>query len=347
MSEFTTGREVPVEPATRSDKLSVTAAVDELFGERSGESPATASGRPEEPRRDDEQEKGGDKQPGTPEPEPPAEEPGAAEPEAPPPAADAVTDDPEYEIRVGDKTQSVRLSELQNGYLRQADYSRKTGDLAQVRKDYEQAKASIEQERTTYGTLLKQLRQQVESNLMPAEELKRMQQLDPVGFLLAKEQQKEKIEYLNAIQQEEALVNQRKQAEHARWVQQARSDASNVLLQQIPEWRSEETRNRELAEMSRVGAESYGYTPQELSQILDPRFVMVLRDAASYRQGKGQTNGIQAKRLTPQPGRPVPAKRSVPQTDPDAARRSVAQQRFNRAPSINNAVEALLAERGD
>jgi hypothetical protein len=183
--------------------------------------------------------------------------------------------------------------------------------------------------------------------MKPPEEMERLRQLDPVGYLLADKEQQRQREYLAAIQQEEAVVDQRKQSERQRWLQQTRADASSVLLQQIPEWRQEDVRTRELAEMSRVGMEVYGYTPQELSNVLDPRFVMIARDAMLYRQGKGRTNGVAAKRLTPQPGRPVPAKRTVPQSDPNAGRRVAAEERFNRSRTLHNAVDAILASRGE
>jgi len=353
-----TGRIVPVLPG-RVQGMTLQEASAALFGERSGESPATVpaerNGPPRMPQasrsdasgtRDDDEEADRGTSEHTPEPEPPEPPPEPEQPEPPPAAAEA-TDDPEFELRVGDKTESVKLSELQNGYLRQADYTRKTMEAAQYRRDYETALNGLQEERKTYSTLLKELRRTVETGMTSPEEMERLRQLDPVGYLLADKQQQQKRDYLAAITQEEQVVAQRQQQEHQRWLQQARADSSAVIMKQIPAWQQEEVRRREIDELARIGTEIYGYTMQELSQIIDPRFVIMARDAMLYRQGQGRTNGVQAKRLTPQPGRPVPAKRSVPMSDPNAARREATQQRFNRSPSINSAVEAILAERGE
>lgn len=54
-----------------------------------------------------------------------------------------VEDDPEYEITVDGKPVKVKLSELKNGYQRQADYTRKTQALADERRQVDAMMAAL------------------------------------------------------------------------------------------------------------------------------------------------------------------------------------------------------------
>src|SRR5574340_754521 len=76
--------------------------------------------------------------------EPPKEEPAKSEPAAEATPAEPATseeapaehaeDDPLVTIKVDGKDVEVKLSELKNGYQRQADYTRKTQAVAEERK---------------------------------------------------------------------------------------------------------------------------------------------------------------------------------------------------------------------
>lgn len=51
-----------------------------------------------------------------------------------------VQEEPKYQVTVGDDTVEVTLEELQSGFMRQSDYTRKTQDLANQRKELETAR---------------------------------------------------------------------------------------------------------------------------------------------------------------------------------------------------------------
>lgn len=279
----------------------------------------------------------------------PAEEPddtGAAEPE---PAAteqpdDTADEDPEYEFKVGDTPQRVRLSELQSGYLRQQDYSRKTADLASQRKAFETDQTEVRKERAAYSTLLRSLKAQLEEGQAPVnwEELRRV---DPVGFLEQRELQRDRQAKLAAIREEEQRLADTQKREQEAYLQQVRVEAQALILQKIPSWQKPEVRQQEVSDLVKLATEVYGYRPDEIDRIIDPRFVLLARDAMLYHRGRGNT--VASKRVSPLPGRPVPSRRSVPQTDPNAARRSAAQAQFSQRPSLNTAVDAILAERNE
>lgn len=63
--------------------------------------------------------------------------------------APAADDDPEYEITVDGKPLKVKLSELKQGYQRQADYTRKTQALADERREVDAMMAALKVKQST------------------------------------------------------------------------------------------------------------------------------------------------------------------------------------------------------
>jgi hypothetical protein len=280
-----------------------------------------------------------------PEPEATTEEAGAAEPpEQDAEAPEGTTEEPEYELKVGDKLERVKLSELQKGYLRQQDYSRKSAENANARKAFESEVAEVRGERAAYGEMLGRMQAQIEAGGQHInwDELERT---DPAAWAREKIRAQERERKLDAIRQEQQRLVETKGREQQQLIAQAREEARQILLQRVPAWQQPEVAQREISEMSRVAVEHYGYRIEELDRIFDPRLVLMMRDAAAYRKSRGLD--LDGKKVAPSPGRTVPAKRHVPNTDPNATRRQAAQVQFRRAPSINSAVDAILAERGE
>ena len=64
---------------------------------------------------------------------------------------------PSYVVKVDGVEQEVTLDELQNGYSRQQDYTRKTQELAQQRKSFEDQQSELAKKDAIYAQLLPQL----------------------------------------------------------------------------------------------------------------------------------------------------------------------------------------------
>ena len=62
-----------------------------------------------------------------------------------------------YTIKVDGVDTQVTLEELQSGYSRQKDYTRKTQELAQQRKEFESQKSELAQKDAIYSQLLPKL----------------------------------------------------------------------------------------------------------------------------------------------------------------------------------------------
>ena len=67
------------------------------------------------------------------------------------------TDTPLYTVKVDGKEVDVTLDELQSGYLKDSDYRKKTGEIAEQRRAMESQSQAIQQERAQYAQALGQM----------------------------------------------------------------------------------------------------------------------------------------------------------------------------------------------
>jgi len=70
-----------------------------------------------------------------------------------------------YTIRVDGEEVEVTLEELQNGYSRQQDYTRKTQELSQQRKTIEQQQRQLAERDAIYAQLLPKMEAQIKGEL--------------------------------------------------------------------------------------------------------------------------------------------------------------------------------------
>lgn len=176
----------------------------------------------------------------------------------------------EWETASGEK-HSANLSELQAGYLRHSDYTRKTQEVAETRKSLE-AKEQAAQEKITQ--LEEQLAQWAVEAQQEPDWLSLAQQLTPQEYNYQRElwsqhkaRQEQAREQFTSLRQEEKL---RRQTEGAAKLKELIPELSD------PEKAPAITNNIVLA------AKNAGYTEADLADVDDPRVFHVLHMAAQF-----------------------------------------------------------------
>lgn len=162
------------------------------------------------------------------------------------PVEEKVDEDPEYEVTVDGKSEKIKLSELKNSYMRQADYTRKTQDIAETRRSLEQKKTEQddaynrlskvltdsteklkELEATAPSVKLRAELDAVDVASLTPEQLQEYQRADALCNQMARKEAAEREEYKkvrdNAIKEFEARDKARMQEEF------------NVLRKELPE----------------------------------------------------------------------------------------------------------------
>jgi len=270
--------------------------------------------------------------------EPPKEEPDTelepvaetAEPEAEP----EEKDDPTVTVKIDGKAVEVKLSELKNGYQRQADYTRKTQEVSEVRRAAEAEFVKAQQERQTYAQNLQRLQIQTEAALQQQQttDWQALLETDPVEYLkqqrIAQEQQARLSQVYaeqQRVQQQDAYEAEQRQAQHLQ-------DQREQLLAKIPSWKDETKAKAEKAAL-RDFLLNEGYDEKTVASLADSRAVVIAREAMLYRQMVAKASAA-AKKVSTLPTR---VERPGVGDNPGMDKRSTAFQKLSRSGRVEDA----------
>lgn len=269
------------------------------------------------------------------EPEKEAPEAQPVEAEAEQPTEEATEDDPVVTVKIDGKDVEVKLSELKNGYQRQADYTRKTMEVSEQRKAAEAETAKARQEREAYAQNLNRLQAQLEATLQETQQVdwEKLLESDPVEYLkqqhLAQARQA-KLQQVYAAQQQVA-AQQKAEAEeaHARHLQAQHQ----ALLDKLPEWKDAKKADAERSAI-RDFLIREGFEAEALNNITDARAVVLARKAMLYDQmmSKAQAAAKKVSTLPTKVERP-----GVAAEAPGLDKRTSAYQRLAKSGKVEDA----------
>jgi hypothetical protein len=195
-----------------------------------------------------------------------------------------------FTVKVDGKEVSVTLDELQKGYSRTQDYTRKTQQIAEVRKQVEQETQAVRAEREQYAQLLGALQAQLQSS-EPQIDLERLYHEDPIEWVRQKEVMRERQEKLGAIQSEQQRLSQVAQYEQQRAMEAQLASQQEALLAALPDWKDPKKAKAEKA-LVIESAKAAGFSDEDLKSVYDHRLVLLLRKAALFDQMVSKRQGI-------------------------------------------------------
>ena len=187
-----------------------------------------------------------------------------------------------FTVKVDGKEVAVTLDELQKGYSRTQDYTRKTQQIAEVRKQVEAETQAVRAERGQYAQLLGALQAQLQAS-EPQVDLDRLYNEDPIEWVRQKEVLRDRQEKAYAIQAEQQRLSQLSQQEQQRAMEEHLESQKDALLAALPEWRDPKKAKAEKA-LVLESAKSVGFSDEDLKSVYDHRLVLLLRKAAMYDQ---------------------------------------------------------------
>lgn len=244
-------------------------------------------------------------------------------------------DDPEIEWEAGGQTYKVKQSELRAGYMKDADYRRKTAEVAEQRRQVEQFAQQVQQQRQFAATQLDVFLGALHKELLGSQPDPKLIDEDPQEFMRqqqaynARAQQfQQAMQYRQALSAQEAQEQQRTQAE---FVQQE----NKLLLEKMPELRDDTKRTAAFSEVAKF-LQSVGYTPDELNALTDHRAFLVAMKAAKY-DALQSAKDKQARPPVPKPVRPGAAG-----SNPPNSAKQKAHERLRRNPNDMDALAALV-----
>jgi hypothetical protein len=240
-----------------------------------------------------------------------------------------------YTVKVDGKEVEVTLDELQKGYSRTQDYTRKTQQIAETRKAVDAEASAIRAERQQYAQLLGALKQQLESTEAPVD-MDRLYNEDPIEWVRQSEVMRQKQDKLAAIQSEQQRLSQLTAQQRAQEMQAHLATQQEALIQAVPEWKDSKKAKAEKALLIEFG-QKIGFSEEELKNVYDHRAVIALRKAALYDQMMSKRGQIKpVVNNGPRPAKPSAAGRVSTTTESTRAK-----QRLAKSGRVNDAASAI------
>lgn len=159
---------------------------------------------------------------------------------------------------------AAELTEAKKSGLRQADYTRKTQEVAAQRNEYASRIAQLDQALAEFT---------------PAEpDWAALAQSDPEGYLEQRAQWDHHQRQRTAVRAEMERLAAETQRERMESARQALQQEHQKLVQAIPEWADQATMQKDLGELATFATEVRGFTKEELAGVTDHRLMLMLRD---------------------------------------------------------------------
>ena len=251
-----------------------------------------------------------------------------------------------HEVKVQGETSKVTLEELKAGYSRTEDYTRKRqADSAEQAT----AMAEIGKVRDEYGSHLEQLQAVMES-MTPAEpDWDAIRKESPGEYAAQKQDHADRLQAIEKVASERVRVaeDKRKESDAAKAVYL--TGEMEKLVEAIDTWKNDAVRATEIAELRDFAIEAYGFTGEDLDNVVDHRLLLLLREnfqsRAKATKGKKEIRKKSkgAKKLKPGGGRNRRVKGRT------AARKAnkAARERLAHSGSVQDAAETILGLLGD
>lgn len=238
-------------------------------------------------------------------------------------------------IKLDGKEQQISLKEAVAGYQRQADYSRKTMALQEERKFIQQEASQVMAERQQYAQLLGALQQQLQDFVQAEPDWEQLYANDPLEYVRQKDLYRENNERMQAAQAEQQRVTALMQQQQVQQLQSIVKQGRQQLTELIPAWKDTKRWESDRVKLRDFAQSELGYSPEEVSQVFDPRAVVALYQAMRFKE-------ITSKRPVPQPQQgPRPMRAGTPQTIPGRKQSEItkAKQRLAQTGSVKDAAK--------
>ena len=204
----------------------------------------------------------------------------------------AETGKPAAKIVLSDGTE-VTPAEVEAGFLRQADYTRKTQEVARERETVQAERATVTKEAEETGKVL-ELALVVLNKAVPKKPDPALIHTDAIRYMAEKEAHEAGVRELQALAQAQKAhyekgsktKTQQTEAQRAKAAADldAALDAQMALLGKAdPELSTDEKRAAFFTRATTESAKHYGLKPEEVGGIQDHRYALILKDALAFR----------------------------------------------------------------
>lgn len=237
------------------------------------------------------------------------------------------------DLYVDYKGREINLKDVEKweqGHLRQSDYTRKTQDLANDRKDFESKQTSLTAKESELNDKLLTLEAMLNEDTMTTEEIADLREYEPEEYIKYTEKQSKLKEFVNSAK----TATQKPSVDMAK--------VSADLFAAHPEWVENGKQTQKFTDDTNLMtkyAEQRGISQEDMASFESKHYEVML-DAARYKSRETSNAAIEKKvRKAPVSTKPrAAAKGNISDVDK-------AQKAFNQNPSVQNAAALRTAKR--
>mgnify|MGYP000273467979 CR=1 FL=1 len=262
-----------------------------------------------------------------------------AEPTAKPNAADEGGDLTTVTID-GKEVQltKAQIADAVKGSMRQADYSKKTGEAAETRRAADAEIAKAHQERAQYASNLEKMSAQLEGAINEQHKIDfdALLQSDPVEYLKQRDLLEKRQRAYQANERQRQEVAAQTEAENKAAYRTYVDTQQQELLAKLPTWK-DETKAKAEKEALKAYLQKEGYDDAAISGVSDHKAVILARKAMLYDQMIAKA-GAAAKKVA---GLPQKVERPGVADSPNVDNRRAAMARVGKTGRIEDAAAAF------
>ena len=253
-----------------------------------------------------------------------------------------------YTVKVNGQDVEVSEDELIKGYSRQQDYTQKTQQLAEYKRQldgaaqqYQQELANTQQVRAQYVDALATA---IEGNYTHLQQFanidwERLKTEDREEYLTKRDDYRQAQEGIEQLKAQAGHAQQQQQQEMQVQHQQMLQEEHAKMVSILPEW-SDPNTQRAIAKTVSEFALSKGYTQEELSQLVDHRSILVLMQAKAYEDMTRKQHEIRAKKVKNKPN-VVKTKAKREKAEVSQGKRKAKLKRLQKTGHVDDAVTLL------
>lgn len=244
-----------------------------------------------------------------------------------------------FTVKVDGEEIEVGLDELVNGYSRQSSYTKKSQALSQERKEFEEQRDAVLQERSVYADMLSKLQNRLLSeDTVPEPDWDALFDENPIQATRQKYEwdkaQQSRQSQLQKISDEQDRLSRELQVEQDRAMREIVTEQTAEVRKLIPEW-SDDKGFKEGAQTLRDWLIDYGLDEADVNSMVMAKHVELAEMARRYALGISRSKERPAKQKTVRAG--VSQRRS--KSRPKAKAAQAQSQRLQKSGRLQDAVD--------
>ena len=254
-----------------------------------------------------------------------------------------------YTVRVDGRDVEVTEDELIKGYSRQADYTKKTQELAEYRKQMDtavqQAQYEIQQTQQARAQYVDAVEAAISSNYAHLQQFQnvdweRLKTEDREEYLTKRDDYRQAQEQIAELQNQHKAAAEQQQAEMAEQHRRMWMEEHQKMSQILPEWRDDEKR---MAISKAIGeyAVGQGYTKEELDTLVDHRSILKLMKAKAYDDVQKKQRIVRSKKVKNKP-KVVRSKAKQEKAPPRARKRTAKMGSLRETGHVDDAADLIF-----